>query len=387
MSRLPWTAAAFCLAAQPAAAVALAPGDLVAVLAERQIQRIDRATGALDLISQGGIMSTVYGMAFEPSGKLLVLGFSALCSTDPTACGSHLFRVDPADGSQTDVVKLDHDPPWAFPFSMSLEPGNRTVVFLPNSDLHRVDLATGAVTIVASIPPSGGVSYGIAVARDGTIYASDAAAGALYRIDPGSGAVALVADGLELGAGFYRAHGIAIDAQGFILGTRYDPPAVLRVDPATGEQTEVASGGLLDGPTGILIDRDGAIWVAEVFADALVRIDPTTGEQRSLALTIIVTGFAMLPYPACSNGLDDDGDGLIDFDGGILASIPAALRTAPDPQCGNQASWASESRARSCGQGGELVVLAWALQARKARRMRAMASSTLSRALKAESRR
>ena len=85
MWRLPWTAAAFWLAAQPAAAVVLAPGDLVAVLAERQIQRIDRATGALDLISQGGIMSTVYGMAFEPSGKLLVLGLRT--APDPQ-CGN-----------------------------------------------------------------------------------------------------------------------------------------------------------------------------------------------------------------------------------------------------------------------------------------------------------
>jgi len=160
---------------------------------------------------------------------------------------------------------------------------------------------------------------------------------------------------------------------------------VLRVDPATGEQTEIASGGLLSGPSGIAIDRDTALWVAEVFADAVVRIDPT-GAQSAIALPYVVTGFAMVPYPACSNGRDDDGDGRIDFDGGIQAGIPAALRTAPDPQCSSQPDGKSESLHRGCGQGGELVVLAWAaLQARNARWRRRIASSTFSRALKAES--
>jgi hypothetical protein len=373
------------LAARPAAAVVLAPGDLVAVVAERQIVRADRATGAVELISSGGLMTTVYGMAFEPDGKLAALGFSSRCSTDPSACGPHLFRIDPADGSQMDVSTFPPESSWAMPFQLLLEPGGRTVVFLPNPDLHRVDLQTGAVTIVASIPASGGISYSVAVAPDGTIYASDAEAGALYRIDPVSGAVALVADGLELGAGFYRTHGIAVDLQGFVVGTRYDPPALLRVDPATGEQTEIASGGVLSGPSGLVIDRDGAFWVAEVFADALVRIDPTTGEPSSIGLPYVVSGFAMVPYPVCSNGRDDDGDGRIDFDGGIQAGTPAALRTAPDPQCASQPGWNSESHARACGLGGELAVLAWALQARNARRMRRIASSTFSRALKAES--
>ena len=176
-----------------------------------------------------------------------------------------------------------------------------------------------------------------------------------------------------------------------MVGTRYDPPAVLRVDPATGEQTEIASGGVLSGPTGLVIDRDGAIWVSELFDDALVRIDPTTGAQTAIDLPFVVIGFTMVPYPACSNGRDDDGDGRIDFDGGALAGIPVALRTESDPQCflfgQGQPSGKSEAPRKGCGLGGELVVLAWAFQARNAWRMRAIASSTFSRALKAESRR
>jgi len=34
-----------------------------------------------------------------------------------------------------------------------------------------------------------------------------------------------------------------------------------------------------------------------------------------------------------ANGLDDDGDGRIDFDGGATAGLPPGEQTAPDPQC------------------------------------------------------
>jgi hypothetical protein len=59
--------------------------------------------------------------------------------------------------------------------------------------------------------------------------------------------------------------------------------------------------------------------------------------------------------PRCNDGRDDDGDGKIDFDGGAAANHGVALGPV-DPQC-NQASRNSEAPP-ACGFGAELVLLA-----------------------------
>jgi glucose/arabinose dehydrogenase len=65
------------------------------------------------------------------------------------------------------------------------------------------------------------------------------------------------------------------------------------------------------------------------------------------------------PAPACDDGLDNDGDGAVDWDGGGVA--------APDPQChGNP----SRLEQRRCGLGAELALLAGALHAARAGRRR-----------------
>ena len=68
---------------------------------------------------------------------------------------------------------------------------------------------------------------------------------------------------------------------------------------------------------------------------------------------------AYYQLPECSDGIDNDGDGAVDFDGG-----PA--HTAPDPQCGGDRFGMSEQR--TCGIGFELVFVLPPLLALRARR-------------------
>lgn len=67
-----------------------------------------------------------------------------------------------------------------------------------------------------------------------------------------------------------------------------------------------------------------------------------------------------VPVRACNDGLDNDNDGRIDFDGGVCAGLPPAQQTAADPQCGKPTK---NKEANSCGLGIELVIalplLAW----------------------------
>jgi glucose/arabinose dehydrogenase len=71
----------------------------------------------------------------------------------------------------------------------------------------------------------------------------------------------------------------------------------------------------------------------------------------------------MLEDPACQNGLDDDGDGRVDFDGGVSVNGPPG--TTPDYDC---VGTPYRSRERiGCGLGFELLAVLLALRRRDAR--------------------
>ena len=69
--------------------------------------------------------------------------------------------------------------------------------------------------------------------------------------------------------------------------------------------------------------------------------------------------------PECQNGIDDDGDGRIDFDGGRAANGGTQL-ASPDPQC-KTAAQQSESGACGLGFEGGLAALLVAWRRRKIR--------------------
>ena len=129
----------------------------------------------------------------------------------------------------------------------------------------------------------------------------------------------------------------------------------------TGAQQVVAEGGLLAAPVELEIDRDGTVLVANLWDGDVVRVDLATGAQTKRDTPYLLTGLAMVPYPECSNGRDDDGRTGIDFDGGAAANGGVAL-DVPDPQC--TSPWARERA--SCGLGAELAPLC-ALVARRLR--------------------
>jgi hypothetical protein len=73
--------------------------------------------------------------------------------------------------------------------------------------------------------------------------------------------------------------------------------------------------------------------------------------------------------PQCQDGIDNDGDGKIDFDGGASANQGVALAAA-DPQCG--AAWHNgEKPATGCGLGTELALVMPLLAFVASRRRRA----------------
>ena len=78
-------------------------------------------------------------------------------------------------------------------------------------------------------------------------------------------------------------------------------------------------------------------------------------------------GIKRIVYPTaqpCSDGLDDDGDGQIDFDGGASANHGTAL-AARDTGC---TTLQANRESGNCGLGAELVFVLWALRRIDSRR-------------------
>jgi hypothetical protein len=76
-----------------------------------------------------------------------------------------------------------------------------------------------------------------------------------------------------------------------------------------------------------------------------------------------------LENPQCQDGINNDGDGLIDFDGGASWNGGVPL-TDPDPQCVGR-PWRNREAPNSCGLGVELAALVGVMRCATFRRRRA----------------
>jgi hypothetical protein len=100
--------------------------------------------------------------------------------------------------------------------------------------------------------------------------------------------------------------------------TRFEEPTVVRYDWTTGVRTLLSSHSFLTKVEGMDVDASGNILVADQGVGgpgSVIRVAPSNGQQ------VVVTkmGFvdlgaiAVVPPPACSDGVDNDGDGLVDY--------------------------------------------------------------------------
>ena len=83
-------------------------------------------------------------------------------------------------------------------------------------------------------------------------------------------------------------------------------------------------------------------------------------------------GSGLREDPHCSDGINNDPteDGLIDFDGGVLAGLPPAEQTAPDPQCQGDPWRATERSEQGCGLGPEVALVLLGIARLRRRRAR-----------------
>jgi sugar lactone lactonase YvrE len=176
--------------------------------------------------------------------------------------------------------------------------------------VDRVDVATGAVTLVAD-----GFANTNAFERDGsgTLYVSDSFRGAVYTVNPTTGATALwKQDELLRSHGFpgFGANGLAFDASRsnlYVANTGDDRIFRIAVNPngSAGALSIFADGatinaahhttGALDGADGIAFDASGRLWVCANQANEIQIVSPT---GRSLVKRFSGSGDNAMHFPA-----------------------------------------------------------------------------------------
>ena len=229
---------------------------------------------------------------FDPH-KNLVLAMNNATRGDGTENDGFVSLINP-DGSV-------HTPKWIGATRDGLELHHPLGSAISNGVLYTVDvgyvrsydLASGQPLNAVAIPGST-ILNGIAVADDGTIYASNTRSPErIYKVTA-SGEVSTFADGAPLAA----PNGVAIDREGNIVVVNVGDNAVIAFNP-DGEviRTEHAVEG---GNDGIVVTEDGTKYVSSVRFGSVSRIRP--GQEAQIIASGIPSAASMC-YDSVQNQL------------------------------------------------------------------------------------
>lgn len=243
------------------------------------------------------------GVRVPMSSNVKVYGsfhFSESCTFDPQRnLILAMNNGERGDGTENDgfvsLINPDgsvHTPKWIGVSRDGLELhhplgsaiGNGVLYTVDTGHVRSFDLATGSP--LNSVPvPGSTILNGIAVAEDGTVYASNTRSPeSIYKVTA-DGEVSVFADGAPLAA----PNGVAIDQDGNIVVVNVNDNAVLTYNPQ-GEviKTEYAAEG---GNDGVVVLDDGTKYVSSVRFGSVSRIRP--GQEAEIIASGIPSAASM----------------------------------------------------------------------------------------------
>jgi hypothetical protein len=212
--------------------------------------------------------------------------------------------------------------------------GNLFVSRFANFSGNEVLKVTGAgvVSVFASGIPA---PVGLTTDTTGNLFVSSYhCPGSIFRVTPG-GVVSLFASGLCL------PDGLAFGPGGDLFVGNRGTNQIMHVPPTGGTATPFASG--FGTPVAVTFDSLGNLFVANANTGTISKVSPTSivssfgsGFNSPVGLAFDANGnlfiadyVANLIYKVemedCNNGIDDDGDGLVDCDDPDCATISADL--------------------------------------------------------------
>jgi hypothetical protein len=296
--------------------IAPLPDSDVLLATGRGLLRLELATAVLQPVALGRYRQ----VSVRPDGT--ILGWKR----------TSFVRVDPTSGVATVLSPVD-------PQVSGIAAGADGTIFMAYGAAGI--LRAGRGTRITEMASGGELVSPIAVAldREGDLVALDEARAGVVRIGARTGEQRV----LSGGGLFVTPRAIAIAPAGTIYVADADAAdgsgAVIQVDQGTGRQSILSSGGFLASPSGIAVGAFSDVLVADPEAvdgrGAIVRVDPVTGAQSVVAAGQPFVGLALVPGAVtagpprtttttlsmrtpipevCGNCIDDDGDGLIDYE-------------------------------------------------------------------------
>lgn len=306
----------------PLQALSLQAGDIVVGGSvdvgngdQNGLVRINPITGAQEIISAGGILSFINGIAFESNTSVIV------------GSNSQVIRIDTTDGSQS-VIFDGTSQGLSLASGVVIDDNNDIYAsFLNGSALFRIDATTGTSTLIAD-NSSAGINQpnGITVDNNGNILIANRGNNTVLSIDP-NGPLGSNSSILSSNGRFGGVSGVAVAPNGDIffsdLGTQgvgnpfQGSAQVLKFNPNTSGQDIVTTGGNFVDATGIAIDSDGNLLVANAMSNGsggqVIKIDPNNPVQNILSSS------------------NDPGAILIRFNNSISGEIAIFSSAIPEP--------------------------------------------------------
>ncbi len=242
-----------------------------------QLLRQNLSTGTFETIS--GVLRSPLDVVVRPDGKTYVLetlGYAGGCDH---GCGA-VVRLDAPDVVTVIADSLPNPRSFAFEASGSLLVAS---VQAEGAVLRRVDLGTGAKSVLIAPTNQLRLLGGLAVSADGSIFAcaqlSEEPTHAIIRINAADGTFTIVARGSPLY--FPGSLLFAPDGKLLVLNAANSDGSggITKVDVATGSQTVVVPGTEFYEPGGFDLTSNGDILVLDR-DHYMVRIRPGEGPPR-----------------------------------------------------------------------------------------------------------
>ena len=166
-------------------------------------------------------------------------------------------------------------------------------------------------TVVGFDPEMGQLSEGVAVAADGSVYASLSPLGQLVRVDIASGEFEIVGNIEGIAEGDFGLIGVTTgefdpeNVYGAVFSSNPDATGVWRFDIAAGTAARLTGTEEIALANDVAFGEDGTLYISDSIAGAVWRLAPGSGPEPWIVDPLLAgTGEAGFPFPIGANGID-----------------------------------------------------------------------------------
>jgi len=295
----------------------ISPRDLIVVdRGNGTLVDVNPTTGASTVIASG--FSNPQGVAVNAQGMIFVSDIGT----------STIDMVDPATGTVTTFSGsgVGSGPTLNRPFQMAFSGGTLYVADGQTPDGNSTDViaidAAGNRTIVAGNNGSSNDLFkaslaGLAIDKQGSIFASSPAGGTVYHVSSGTAT--------PLSASVLAPQGLAIALNGQVLAVNGSPsaPGIWSIDPTNGNAVVLAdNSGIGTGPAfgvlrGITVAPDGTIYATDVASNETFMVNPLNGDRSVVSgngvggTTFGALTYGITVYPSISPPVPEPSSGVL----------------------------------------------------------------------------